>query len=300
MNSAEQAFDWSQIQIFLAVAETGSLSGAARELGLSQPTIGRQIRSMETAGGTPLFHRQASGMQPRDAALELLEPARAMRDAATRLELRAAGLDTDVGGTVRITASVFASHHLLPPIIAKIRRREPEIAIELAPSDASENLLFREADIAVRMYRPQQLEVVTRKLGEIPLGLFGAKSYFARAGRPRSRDDLLNHDFVGYDRNEDILRGFQREGINVTRDFFRTRCDHQSVYWELVRHGCGLGFAQIDTVAGDPLVEQISVELDVPGLEVWLATHQMVRHTPRVARVWELLADALTEVCRQD
>jgi DNA-binding transcriptional LysR family regulator len=291
-------FDWSQIQVFLAVAETGSLSGAARLLGVSQPTVGRHIHAMEASGGTALFQRQARGMQLTEAGMALLPPARQMRDAAQQLQLRAAGIEDTVAGTVRITASVFASHHVLPPIIANLRRHEPDIAIELVPSDATENLLFREADIAVRMYRPTQMEVVTRKIGELPLGVFGAKAYLDRAGRPKSREDLLEHEFVGYDSNEEILRGFRAQGVDVTRDFFKTRCDQQTVYWELVRAGCGLGFAQVDTVKDDPLVEQVFADIDVPSLEVWLTTHEAVRHTPRVGRVWAMLADALTDVCR--
>jgi DNA-binding transcriptional LysR family regulator len=202
MNSLAASFDWSHVRAFLAVAEHGSLSAAARALGTSQPTVGRQVHAMEAAAGTAMFERRARGMVLTAAGADLLEPARDMAKAAGQLALRAAGAGSAIGGTVRITASVFSSHHILPPILARVRAAEPEIAIELVASDTTENLLYREADIAVRMYRPRQLDIVTRHIGDLPLGIFGARHYLDRAGRPGSPDDLLSHQFVGYDRNE--------------------------------------------------------------------------------------------------
>lgn len=298
MMNSSSPFDWSQVQVFLAVVDHGSLSGAARALGTSQPTVGRQIHAMEAAAGASLFDRQARGMSLTEAGAALLDPARAMAEAARQLSLRAAGAGTDMAGTVRITASVTCSQRILPPILARIRREEPGISLELVASDTTENLLFREADIAVRMYRPRQMDVVTRHIGDLPLGLFGAKSYLDRAGRPTRPEDLMSHAFVGYDRNEDIIRGFRAAGFDVGRDFFATRCDNQTVYWELVRAGCGLGFAQIDTVRHDPGIEQVLPELAVPALEVWLTTHEAMRRTPRIRRVWDMLAEGLEEACR--
>jgi DNA-binding transcriptional LysR family regulator len=297
MNSLTASFDWSHVRAFLAVAEHGSLSAAARALGTSQPTVGRQVHAMEAAAGTALFERRARGMVLTAAGADLLEPARDMAKAAGHLALRAAGAGSAIGGTVRITASVFSSHHILPPILARIREAEPEIAIELVASDTTENLLYREADIAVRMYRPRQMDIVTRHIGDLPLGIFGARHYLDRAGRPGTPDDLMSHQFVGYDRNEDILRGFRNTGHPVDREFFRTRCDHQTVYWELVRAGCGLGFAQIGVAATDSTVERVLPEFTVPALEVWLSTHEALRRTPRIRRVWDILADGLEKAC---
>ena len=217
--SALEQLDWSLIQAFLGVSETGSLSAAARQLGITQPTVGRHIQALEADLGVSLFKRQARGMTLTEQGAVLLEHARIMRDAAEALSLHAAGKANDLSGTVRITASVFSSHHYLPSIIAGLRTRHPEIDIELVASDESENLLFREADIAVRMYRPTQLDMVTLHVGNVQLGLFGSQDYLQRHGRPVEIDDLFQHDIVGYDRNESMLREFRAAGYEIEREF---------------------------------------------------------------------------------
>jgi DNA-binding transcriptional LysR family regulator len=181
------------------------------------------------------------------------------------------------------------AQHVLPPIISRIRNTLPEVAVELVASDAADNLLFREADIAVRMFRPDQLDVVTTHLGDLALGLYGAVAYLDAAGRPQTADDLLAHRFVGFDRDDRILRGFRDMGYPVTRDFFGTRTDAQAVYWELVRAGCGLGFGQVLLGEPDPAVERVVPDLPLPALPVWLTAHEGLRRTPRIRRVWEML-----------
>lgn len=297
MTKSLNALDWSLVQAFLAVAETGSLSAAARSLRLSQPTIGRHIRTIEEELGADLFKRQARGMALTELGTALLDPARAMREAAEALSRAAAGGETEMAGTVRITASLFVSHHILPKIIAEIRHDHPEIQIDLVASDQSENLLFREADIAVRMYRPRQLDMVTRHVGDVKLGVFAAKSYLARRGQPGDDDTLMDHDIVGYDRNEEIIQGFRDAGINVDRSFFSVRTDNQTVYWELVRAGCGIGFSQIRAGQNDPTVEEIALPFDIPVLSVWLTAHEQIRQNPRVACVWDILARKLAVEC---
>ena len=293
MDKPFNAVDWSLVQAFLAVAETGSLSAAARALGSSQPTLGRQIKTLETQLGADLFLRQARGLALSETGAALIAPAQAMRAAAGQIALTAAGRTARLEGTVRITASVAMAMYHLPPIIAKIRVVEPHIAIELAPSDATTNLLYREADIAVRMYRPTQLDLVTQHLGDVELSVFAAHSYLARRGEPISMDQLGDHDFVGYDRNNDIVEGFRAAGVLIGRDFFRTRCDDNVVYWELVRAGCGIGFAQALVGRADPMVRELPFGQMVPKLEMWLTAHQAMRQTPRIRRVWEMLAAGL-------
>lgn len=296
MTKPLSSLDWSLVQAFLAVAEDGSLSAAARRLGTSQPTLGRQIKLIEAQLGAELFHRQPRGFALTGTGAALVAPARAMRDAVQQIALTAAGQQAQLKGSVRITASVAASVAHLPAIIAHIRRLEPEIAIDLVPSDASHNLLYREADIAVRMYRPTQLDLVTQYLGEIPLHAYAAKTYLAERGRPTRIADLIDHEFVGFDANPAMIAGFRDAGLEVTRDFFRTRCDDPTVCWELVRAGCGIGIAQ-DVIGGaDPLLERISVGLPLPTLPVWLTAHEAMRQTPRIRRVWELLAEGLRGV----
>ena len=293
MGRSLDKLDWSLVQAFLAVAETGSLSGAVRVLGTSQPTLGRQIKLIEAQLGVELFHRQPRGFALTETGAALVAPARAMRDAVRQIGLQAAGRQTQLEGTVRITASAAFSVYHLPQIIAGIRAVEPRIAIELVPSDSTSNLLYREADIAVRMYRPTQADLITKHLGDVPLGVFAAKSYLDARGRPQTMMDLLEHDIVGYDAGADILKGFQDAGADVTRDFFKTRCDDNIAYWQLVRAGCGIGFAQTIIGRADLTVEELDVGLALPKLPVWLTAHEAMRQTPRIRRVWQMLEQGL-------
>ena len=296
MDKVLNDFDWSLVRAFLAVAETGSLSAAARHLSQSQPTLGRQIKQLEDQIGLRLFERQARGLELTETGESLLEPARAMRAAFGQLRLRAAGQDHQIQGTVRITASEVMAHHVLPQIIAQMRETEPNIQIELVPSDSSENLLFREADIAVRMYRSTQLDVITKQIGTVEMGIFAAKKYLAKHGTPERIEDLLNHTIVGYDRDDRIIVGMRDLGWPASRDFFDVRCDDQNTYWELVRAGCGVGFTQQPFANVDPLIQRVLPEVELPTLPIWLAAPEVMRSTPRIKRVWDMLEEGISTV----
>ena len=287
------SLDWSLIQSFLAVSEAGSLSGGARRLGTSQPTLGRQIRTLEETLGVELFQRHARGLKLTRLGRDMLPAAQSMHQAMSALALAAAGAQSSLEGDVRITTSVFMAHHVLPGILADIRQTEPDIRIDLVASDESDNLLFREADIAVRMYRPRQLDMVTRHLGDLPLGLFAARSYVDRKGAPSAPEDLQHHDLVGYDKSDLIVRSMRDSGLPALRDWFKVRCDNQSAYWELVRAGCGIGFSQRHTALSDPDIVEMLSDLPIQPLPVWLTAHEVMRHTPRIERVWDLLSDRL-------
>lgn len=296
MDDTLTSTDWTLIQSFVAVAEHGSLSGAARALGRSQPTLGRQIQALEASLGVSLFDRHARGLSLSDTGSRLLPLAQQMNDAMQALTLTAAGQSKDLSGTVRLTASVFMSHHVLPDILARIRQTEPQIQLELVPTDATENLLYREADIAIRMYRPRQLDVVAQRVGSIELGAYAAHGYLERKGHPAKIEDLFEHDIVGYDANDLIIQTMQHMGYSVSRSQFPVRCDNQSAYWQLVRAGCGIGFCQASVAEADPTVAQLDLDLRIPPLEVWLAAPQAMHQTPRIRRVWDLLAAELLAV----
>lgn len=284
--------DWSLIRSFLAVAEAGSLSAAARATGISQPTLGRHIQAIETALEVTLFTRTAHGQAMTAAAQALLPSARAMQAAAAELALSARGRASGINGTVRITASRVVSHHVLPPVLARLRAVEPGIQIELVPSDTTENLLFGEADIALRMYRPTQPDLVARQIGALPLGLYAARSYLDRRGRPMSSDALMAHDFIGQDRMDQIIRVMRMLGLDVSRSFFPVRCDDPLTYVELVRAGCGVGGILRGIGDPDPVLERIDLIPDLPSLPVWLTAAPRLRQSPRLRRVWDALAAA--------
>lgn len=298
MATRRYPLDWSHVRAFLAVAETGSLSAAARALGQSQPTLGRHIKAAEAALGAKLFVREPGGLRLTEIGSTLLGPAREMAEASARFETLAAGRDMGLSGTVRITASVVVSHYLLPGIIAELRRAEPDIEVELVPSDTTENLIFREADIALRMFRPTQLDIVTRKIGDSRMALYASAELLSRFGQPANLEDLRRLPFVGFDRSDMILRLARDWGLDVDRHFFGVRCDDQTAYWKLVCAGCGVGGMQ--TVIGDAeqRVRRLDFQPGLPPLPVWLAAHEAMHKIPRVKRVWDFLADALPHSLR--
>ncbi len=294
----DMSSDWRKVQVFLAVAETGSLSSASQALGLTQPTVGRQIKALEAELSARLFDRHARGLHLTPFGHALLPAARQMRDAAHALSLTLAGQDQTPTGSVRITASVFTANYLMPKIIAALRQTHPGIEVELVATDKVENLLFREADIAVRMVRPTQLDMITRHVGDLEMGLFAAKSYIDRQGAPAHPEDLLSHYLVGYDRNDLILQGFRAFGYEVKPSDFAVRCDNQSAYWQLVRAGCGIGASQTGIGLADPDVTRVLPDLPIPSLPVWLTTHPSLRATPRISAVWQALDAQLSALCK--
>ncbi len=285
--------DWSLVQAFLAVAETGSLSAAARALDRSQPTLGRQVRALEEQLGGELFHRQPRGLDLTETGAALLQPARSMREAANAMALAVAGRDEGLEGTVRITASVAVTVFHLPRILTEIRQAEPRIALDIVPSDRSSNLLYREADIAIRMYRPTQQDLVTRHLGDTAIGIFAARSYLRRRGQPRTLAEAAGHDIIGQDRETLVLDGMRAMGLTASRDLFAFRCDDVATSWQLVRAGAGLGFLQRSLGLRDPELVEIDLGIALPTLPVWLTAHEAMRRTPRIRRVWDMLAESL-------
>jgi DNA-binding transcriptional LysR family regulator len=286
--------DWTLIRSFLAVAEAGSLSAAARATGISQPTLGRHVQAIEAALEVSLFTRTAQGQTLTEAGQALLPASRAMQAAAAELSLTAKSHASGIEGTVRITASRVVSHVVLPPILAQLRQEEPGIQIDLVPSDTTENLLFGEADIALRMYRPTQPDLVARHVGDLALGLYAAKTYLDRKGRPTSAQDLMTLDFIGQDRMDQIIRVMAQLGMTVTRSFFPVRCDDPLTYVELIRAGSGLGGILRRLGDGDPLLERIDLIPDLPSLPVWLTAAPRLRQSPRLRRVWDALAAGFT------
>ena len=282
-------FDWNLIRSFVAVAEAGSLSEAARRLSSSQPTLGRHITELETAIGVVLFRRGRSGYELTENGTAFLGRAKAMRESADALARLAIGREEKIAGTVRITASEVVATYVLPQIMARLGEQEPGIEVEIVASNEVGNLLRRDADIAIRMVAPAQDDIIARKIADLPLTTCAAVSYLERRGRPKAATDLLDHDIVGYDRADDIIQGFTQFGVSVDRHAFRFRTDNQVVFWEAVRAGNGVGFAQASLVKREPAVEAILPDLPLPLLPMWLAMHHDVRHSPRIRRVADFL-----------
>ena len=288
-------FDWTLVRSFLAVLDAGSLMGAARQLQAQQPTLSRHVAELELQLGTPLFERTGRGVTPTAAALAIADAARQMQTAAEALSRTLTGSREATAGTVRVTASQVAASWLLPPVLFALQKAEPGIAIELVSSNRIENLLRREADIAVRMQRPTQESVVARKLGDVGLGAYAHKSYLAVAGAPLKPEDLLAHRLIGYDRGDTVLRGFARMGVTITKAQFALRCDDQVAYSQLVSAGAGIGFMSHYTARALPGLERVLPQLKLPPLPCWLAVHREIRSSKVVRRVYDFLAEAIPQ-----
>jgi DNA-binding transcriptional LysR family regulator len=246
---------------------------------------------LETQVGVALFERTQRGLRLTAAGEALRVPARRMQEHAREWSLLAAGRDSSLQGTVRLTASEIVSAYLLPDVLNALRQTHPEIQIELVASNAVENLLEREADIALRMVRPTQTGLVARKLAELPLGLYARRDYVERHGKP-SRATMQRHDWVGHDRSDQLLRGFRAAGFDVAREFFAFRCDDHIVCWHAVLAGLGIGVGlQRVAILSSELVRVLS-EVRLPSLPLWLTAHRELRGTPRLKLVFDALAAA--------
>lgn len=287
-------FDWSLIRSFLAVLSQGSLLGAARVLRSSQPTVGRHIVELETQLGVVLFERTGRGLVPTPTALKLAESARGMEASALELTRTLTGAQSQTAGTVRITASVPVAVQLLPPLLARMRLALPDIQVELVSSNQVSNLLRREADIAVRMVRPEQSTLVAKKIGDVALGAFAHRAYLARKSVVREPKDILALDLIGGDTDTSILAGFHALGFPITRKGFAFRSDDFIVQWRAVQAGLGVGFLADYMVRADTdIVRVLPSQLKIPPLPMWLAVHREIRTNPRIRAVFDFLAEGL-------
>jgi DNA-binding transcriptional LysR family regulator len=284
--------DWALLRCFLEVAHSGSLSRAATVLGSSQPTLSRQIAQLEAQLGQALFERTTRGLRLTEAGAALRAPAERMREHAQQLAMLAAGRTQTLAGTVRLTASEIVSAYVLPGVLRRLRETHPEIQIELVASNTLENLLEREADIALRMLRPTQTALVARRLADQPLGFYAHRDYVLAHGKP-SATNLMQHQWIGFDRSDQLLRGFQAAGFKVAREFFGFRCDNQIVAWQAVRAGLGIGvcFKRVAVLA--PELVRVLPAVALAPLPMWLTAHRELRGTPRLKVVFDALADAL-------
>jgi DNA-binding transcriptional LysR family regulator len=291
---ASAAPAWDLYRSFLAVLRLGSLSAAARTLGLTQPTLGRHIAELEAALGQTLFVRSQSGVSPTDAAQSLAPSAEAM-EAASAAFLRTAsgGLD-DAKGSVRLTASEFLGVEVLPAVLTEFRQTYPAIDIELAISDANQDLSRRDADIAVRMARPTQAALVARRLGDVGIGLYAHRRYAEHHGLPKSLGELATHTIIGFDSDVIALRMSRAGGLGVSREAFAFRSDNEHARLAALRAGFGIGPCQDGIARRDrDLVAVLPGEVRF-DLEMWLVMHEDLRASRRVRLLYDHLAGALS------
>ncbi|MCE7997527.1 MAG: LysR family transcriptional regulator [Rhodobiaceae bacterium] len=281
------------IRTFHVVAKCGSLLAASRQLGLTQPTVGRHIDLLEESLGISLFTRGREGMRLTPKGSDLLCAAHEMMDTATEFERVAAGLEDRIEGTVRISANEIFGTLLLPGLLAPFISDHPEIEVELDVSNQVSNLLQRDADIAIRLFRPDQNDLIARKIVDLPLGLFAHQSYLARNPAPQKAAHLRDHVLVGQDRNTGLIRAYEAAGVALRTNDFGFRCDNDIAEINAVRAGIGIGPLHMGMASHLSDVTQILPDIAVPPLELWLACHADVRHNKRIRVVMDFLAEQL-------
>lgn len=287
---------WDLYRTFLHVLDERSLSGAARALGLAQPTVARHIDALEAAVGYELFLRTQRGLAPTEAATELGAYARSLASTSAALLRAASSHASEVRGVVRISASEVVGIEHLPPILAQLRRQHPALTLELMLSNAVEDLLRREADIAVRMVEPAQGVLVSRRAGAIPLGLYARRDYIAHRGMPASTDELSGHDLIGFDRETPAIRAFVSQYPWIARKSLALRTDSDVAQLAAIRAGFGIGICQVPLAARSPdLVRVLEAAFHVE-LGVWIVMHEDLRSSPRCRAVFDALVAGMARL----
>jgi len=285
--------NWAWYRTFLKVLETGSLSAAGRAMGLTQPTVGRHIDSLEAALGLRLFTRSFDGFTPTDAALDLKPYALGLASTAAALRRMASGHQSGVRGVVRLSASEVIGVEVLPPILATLQSAHPELVIELVLSNRIDDLLHREADIAVRMIPPTQDALIAKRVGSIEAGLYAHESYLARRGAPTSMDALMGHTMIGYDEENAYIRTFQAQFPMFSRSALRFRADSDLAQLAAIRAGLGIGVCQVGLGARDPALVRVLKNRFSLKMDTWVAMHEDLRNSPRCAVTFAALAAGL-------
>jgi len=286
--------DWHLFRAFLAVAREGSLSSAARVLGTTQPTMGRQVAALEASLGVKLFTRSLDGLSPTEAGLRLIPSAEAMAAAVEAAQRSASGEVDEERGTVRITASEVVGSEVLPSILAEFHVPNPRISVELVLSNRNEDLLRGDADIAVRMLRPTQGALVAKRIGRIDIGLYGHRRYLKGHPMPRRLEDLRHHALIGFDREQAYARLLERTGAPINRDMFALRSDSDLAQLAALRAGFGIGVCQLGIARRDKdLIPVLHSEFVLP-MECWLVMHRDLRSSRRIRLLFDHLATRLS------
>jgi len=279
---------------FLGVLKEGSLSGAARALELAQPTVGRHIAALEKSSGLALFTRSQTGLMPTDAAQSLRGFAESMQSTAASLERAAASQGAGVRGTVRVTCSDVIGVEVLPPVVTTaLRDQYPELKVELVLTNRVQDLLRREADIAVRVARPRQELLVARRIGQIKVGLHAHQRYLTRYGTPNSIADLAGHSLIGFDEATEFIRNASKALTGWRREVFAIRTDSDLAQLALIRSGAGIGVCQVAIARRDDAIVRILPKQFSLPLETWITMHEDLRNSPRCRVTFEALVEGL-------
>lgn len=285
-------FDWNRAKAFLVSAEEGSFSAAARALGVSQPTIGRQVAQLEEELGVTLFERIGNALELTTAGGDLVEHVREMGEAATRVSLSATGRALSVEGPVCVTASELVAAHLLGPAVLRVREAHPAIELEIVASNSARDLRRREADIAIRNFQPKEPDLIARKVGESMARVYAAPSYLERVGPLEAPEDLERAELFAFDRSTLMIDGLRRLGVELTRAHFPVVTENHLVQWELCKRGVALCMVMEEVGDAEPAVVRVAPDVAFP-VPLWVTAHREVRTSRRIRVVFDLLVEWL-------
>lgn len=288
-------FDWSKVRSFLVAAEEGSFSAAARALNIAQPTLGRQIEALEQDLNVTLFERDGRGIVLTPSGVELLRYARQMGDAAGAFSLAAHGQSSAIEGRVSIAAAEMFAATQLPPIIAELRLAEPKLEIEVVVSNHVSDLHRREADIALRFFRPTEPDLYARKLTDVQAQIYASDAYLDRFDPPLTLDDINRAEFISLDPENMVMHGLNAHGMKLTDANFPLQVDSYVVMWNFVKHGVGISV--MDTSVGDhePGVRRVLPDFPSLNFSLWLVAHRELKTNRRVRRVFDVLVEKLSD-----
>lgn len=287
-----KSLDWQQAHYFLAVVKAGSLSAAARNLKVSQPTLSRQILELEKSLRLQLFQRSSQGLRLTDAGHNLIEAAEQMEQASEQFLRQASGLSAELSGDLRISANEILGIYLLPPAIAAFTRLHPQVQIELVISNQISRLDKREADIALRMFQPTQVSLAARRIAHMELGFFAHRDYLTTQGEPHSLEEIKTHRIIGFDQHWEWMGGVI-EG-QVERHDFALRCDHMLAHLQWMRAAAGIGVTHIGLARHWPELQQIMHWMPLPALECWIVCHSDTQYSAKIRTMTAFLADWLS------
>lgn len=288
--------DWNHARAFLATAETGSLSAAARQLGLTQPTLSRQVAAFEAELDATLFERIGKRLALTETGENLLDHVRAMGEAATALTIAASGRATAIDGRVSVSASDAYSAYIMPEIVERIRREAPQITLVIVSSNALSDLHRREADIAIRHVRPEGDGLIGRLVRESMACLYASRSWVDRHGRLAAVSEIAREEFIGIEDIGRFCEHMRGVGVDVTVDGFRLMSESGVAVWEMVKRGLGVCvMAREIAMRTDDIVE-LFPEAPLTKFPVWLVTHRELRTSRRIRLVYEILADELMRI----
>lgn len=284
---------WNWIQSFVEVAHSGSLSKAAQRLGTSQPTLSRHMTALEASLKVALFDRSTQGLRLTEVGAQLFECSSPMQEAANSFLRTASGVDVSLAGNVRISANEVIGLYYLPPLIAEFNDRYPEVHVEIDISNKATSLTKRDADIALRMFRPTQPDLVARRLSDIPLHFCANTNYLDKHGRPQCFEELASHRIIGFDRDQQMIRQAKSLDRDIHPEDFMNRTDFLPLHIEMARQGAGITITHFSIIDKFPELEILLASMPIPHLEFWLVCHADVQHNRRIRTMVDFLGERL-------